>query len=195
MDAPTKPAPQTEPLFREEQRFRQGWLWALLAGTGAVAGLSLGVPLYEHVAGSAEGWAEALAQDPGLLGGAGIGVATLAGVAGLVAAAKLVVEVWPGAPPESTSSRAVGALCVRFRGLFVDREIPLSEIERAEAVAYSPLKDYGGWGLRHGPAGKAYNVSGDRGVRLTLAGGHTLMTGSQRAEALAAAIRQARGRR
>jgi hypothetical protein len=62
------------------------------------------------------------------------------------------------------------------------------DILSAEAITYLPLRDYGGWGIRFGPKGKAYNVCGNRGVQLTFTNGSRLMIGSQRAEELAAAI-------
>jgi hypothetical protein len=79
-------------------------------------------------------------------------------------------------------------LSVRFFLLWPGREIPWSEIARAEAVTYRPIRDYGGWGVRRGAAGMAYNVSGKRGVSIHLRNGENLLVGSQRAEELAQAI-------
>ena len=42
---------------------------------------------------------------------------------------------------------------------------------KAEAITYSPLRGYGGWGIRYGRKGKAYNVIGNKGVLLTLKDG------------------------
>jgi hypothetical protein len=69
---------------------------------------------------------------------------------------------------------------IRFRGLFVRRAIPLAEIRHFEARTYRPIREYGGWGVRRGSAGMAYNVSGKRGVELRLADGKSLLIGSQR---------------
>ncbi|MBW8868301.1 MAG: hypothetical protein JF610_13410, partial [Acidobacteria bacterium] len=44
------------------------------------------------------------------------------------------------------------------------------------------------WGLRFGRRGRAYSISGNRGVELTLADGRRVMIGSQRADELAAAL-------
>ena len=44
--------------------------------------------------------------------------------------------------------------------------------------------------MRFGRRGRAYNVSGDRGVELTLANGKRVLIGSQRSEELAEAIRR-----
>lgn len=78
---------------------------------------------------------------------------------------------------------------VHIRTLYVvRRSIPFAEIESAEAVVYRPLRDYGGWGLRLGPAGKAYNMKGSRGVQLKLRNGGGVLIGSGRSEELARII-------
>ncbi|NNE39410.1 MAG: hypothetical protein HKN14_00665 [Marinicaulis sp.] len=71
---------------------------------------------------------------------------------------------------------------------FINRVIPFSDIESAEQVTYRPLRDYGGWGFRVSGKGKAYNMRGDRGVKLTLKDGGRVLVGSQREQELAQAI-------
>lgn len=78
-------------------------------------------------------------------------------------------------------------LYVRFKLLWPERMIPYSQIVNVEAKRYRPILEYGGWGVRGIPV-KAFNVSGNRGVLLTLANGRTLMIGSQRPDQLAAAL-------
>ncbi len=68
------------------------------------------------------------------------------------------------------------------------REFPLATIVRAEAVTYRPILEYGGWGIRIGLKGWAYNVSGNRGVQVTLEGGRSFLLGSLQPERLASAI-------
>jgi hypothetical protein len=46
--------------------------------------------------------------------------------------------------------------------------INYDEIESYLAVTYSPIIDYGGWGIRYGFKKKAYNVKGNHGVRINL---------------------------
>lgn len=75
---------------------------------------------------------------------------------------------------------------------FAPRFIPFDEIESAEVRQYHPLREYGGWGLRRGPAGAAYTMRGDRGVQLTLKNGERILIGSEAPEALADAIRAGR---
>ena len=71
---------------------------------------------------------------------------------------------------------------------FKPRTFYFSDIDNAEAVTYSPLKDYGGWGIRYGAKGKAYNVSGNQGVVITLETGQSILIGSQRHEELSSLI-------
>jgi len=69
--------------------------------------------------------------------------------------------------------------------------INLEDIVECEVRSYSPLKDYGGWGIRYGRMGKAYNISGHRGVQLKLSDGSRLLLGSQKAEEFATAVQTA----
>jgi hypothetical protein len=71
-------------------------------------------------------------------------------------------------------------------------EIQIAQIESAEPRTYSPIREYGGWGMRHGRGGDAYNSHGDRGVQLVLSNQQRILIGSQRAEELADAIRLAK---
>lgn len=86
---------------------------------------------------------------------------------------------------------------VREEGLFIryrpfhrrEKQIPLENMVKVEAVTYRPILEYGGWGIRSGWSGKAYNARGNRGARIEYAAGQRLLIGSQRAEELAGAIR------
>ena len=80
---------------------------------------------------------------------------------------------------------------VRFGALFplYQRSIPRADIASFEAVTYSPLADYGGWGIKWGRGGLALNARGNRGVQLTLRNGRRVLVGSQRPEELAEALR------
>jgi len=71
------------------------------------------------------------------------------------------------------------------------RRIPWSEIERYESTQYSPLQEFGGWGIRWTPGKLAYNVSGDRGIRIERTTGRVVLVGSQRPEELVRAIDEA----
>ena len=51
-----------------------------------------------------------------------------------------------------------------------------------------PIRDYGGWGIRYGPGGKACNISGKHGVQIELLNGERLLIGSRRSEEFISAI-------
>lgn len=88
---------------------------------------------------------------------------------------------------------------VRSDGLYI-RFIPFhirykrfaaDEIDECYARRYKPIREYGGWGIRCGLSGRgrAYNVSGNKGVQLVFKDGRKLLIGSQKAERLQQAIR------
>ena len=69
--------------------------------------------------------------------------------------------------------------------------IKMDEIESFKAMEYSPLKEYGGWGIKYGFKGKAYNVSGSKGVKIFLKNSSNIMFGSQKHKELAKALKNA----
>lgn len=78
---------------------------------------------------------------------------------------------------------------VRVRGFwFINRLIPYETIASAEKRVYKPLTEYGGWGYRIGPFGKAYSARGNEGVQLVLKDGGRVLIGSQRADEFARAL-------
>ena len=79
-------------------------------------------------------------------------------------------------------------LSVAMRGLWRKRRISLSEIAEAEAVTYDAGRDWGGYGVRSTRRGTAYIAGGNRGVRLQLVKGGTILIGSQCPEELLSAI-------
>lgn len=161
--------------FTETQRFRQPWIIALIP---LILITSLGPFLYGiyrqiilH-----QPFGDSPAPDRYLIITTVAVAALVFGIVWLLLASYLRVEVQDE------------ALSIRFFPFIRERRIAFRDIAQAEARTYSPLMEYGGWGVRFGPHGKAYNVSGNRGVQLELAGGERLLLGSQRADELAAAI-------
>jgi hypothetical protein len=55
---------------------------------------------------------------------------------------------------------------------------------------YNPLLEYGGWGIRYSPQGKAYNVSGNTGLQILFKDGTKLLIGTADAESLARILLQ-----
>jgi hypothetical protein len=86
----------------------------------------------------------------------------------------------------------VTGTALRFRMYLLHpswKEVPFTTIAGVMAVVYKPLREYGGWGIRFGRKGMAYNVSGDRGVQITLKSGKSFLLGSLRAEELELVLR------
>lgn len=83
---------------------------------------------------------------------------------------------------------------VRDDGLYVRlfplpfRHIAWDKIKSHRVRTYHPLLEYGGWGIRFGISGKAYNARGNRGVQLVLRSGRRVLIGSQMPESLDAAM-------
>lgn len=81
------------------------------------------------------------------------------------------------------------ALYVRFFPVHIRyRKFTKEQIVSHLDCRYRPLRDFGGWGIRFGKNGKAYNIKGDRGVQLVFKDGGRLLIGSQRQGELALAI-------
>lgn len=155
--------------FHEEQRFRQPWLIAVMVLGCAMSFAGVGLAL-----------SDADKARDGMHSAALIlAVETLmvALVVVLFVTAKMVTE-----------ARYEGILVQGYPIARLRRLIPYSDIVSCEARNYSPIMEYGGWGIRRGPGGNAYNVSGNRGVQLLLRSGEKLLIGSQKADELAAAI-------
>jgi hypothetical protein len=87
---------------------------------------------------------------------------------------------------------------VRSNGVYVKlwpiswkfKRIGFEEIAGCYARKYRPIVEYGGWGIRWGTSGKAYNAYGNIGVQLELTNGKRLLIGSQQAEKLAETINE-----
>lgn len=165
---------EAQPYFHEEQRIRQlGFRIAVLAAALPAWGLLFGILL------------EPIRTDARAMSGI-LGTWFFIGVAlpAFVTAVKLITEV-----REDGVYYCFSPIHLRFR------RIGLEQMARFEALRYRPLLEYGGWGLRIRYRKRAYSISGDRGVRITLPDGRTILFGSLRAEAFAAAIVQAREER
>lgn len=76
-------------------------------------------------------------------------------------------------------------------GILYRTKIPLSDVARAEAIEYSPMREYGGWGIRGSSRRRALNARGNQGVLLTRADGTTLLVGTQHPRDLLDALTRA----
>lgn len=69
-------------------------------------------------------------------------------------------------------------------------EIKKSEIESYDVITYKPIRDYGGWGIKIGKNGKAYNVYGNQGLIVKLTSGKKVLFGTQRNDAVQYAMKK-----
>lgn len=165
-------------LFEEEQQFRQIWLWIVNLISVIPAAIFMIYVMYQQLL---------LGQPVGnnpmpnnvLIWFGPLIILLMLGISLMLWKTKLHVIV------------DLEFLHIRFFPFF-KRDIPLNDILEWKAKVYHPLRDYGGWGIRWGFKGKAYNISGNRGVQLVLIKNKKLLIGSQKPDALAQAITTAK---
>jgi hypothetical protein len=163
-------------LFHEVQRFSQPWIWAIILPVSLGPIAIFGYGFYRQLI-TGEPWGTNPMSDTGLLVTMIVMIAFGLTLLLLFAKLKLIVQVQPG------------TLYVRFVPLHLGfKAFPLSEFVSHRACTYRPIREYGGWGIRLGRSGRAYNVSGDRGVRFEYPDGKHLLIGSRRAGELARAV-------
>ena len=122
-----------------------------------------------------------------------LGLAWRSQTQGLLVGAALVAVLWAlMLAAKMTTQVDDDGITIRTL-FFINRRISYDEIVTAQSVVYKPLRDFGGWGYRIGPGGKAYNMSGNLGVQLVLTRERRVLIGSQKPDDLAAAINGAMG--
>lgn len=153
-------------LFREVQQFRQWWLWLLIAPGPIV----IWYRTFRHLILGSNSLPSGLQLLSWMVGGVGLPL--------LLYSVRLVTEV-----------RNDGLYLRFFPFHFSFLRFPVDGIRGYAAKTYSPIGEYGGWGIRYGSNGKAYNVSGNRGIQLELDEGKRILVGSQRPLEFLAALR------
>jgi hypothetical protein len=161
-------------LYSETQRFRQPWLWILVLGLTFLVWHSAYVQLVLSRPVGSNPAPDAMLIVILLLFGIGL--------PGLFLFARLETRV---------SSEGVS---VRFMPFHLrERHFRFNEIVSAEPRTYSPVLEFGGWGIRVGGGGMAYNVSGNEGVQLVLKSGRRVLIGTRQPDVLMSALRAATG--
>jgi hypothetical protein len=147
--------------FNETQRFRQPWIWLIVAITILAWGYAVISSLFESQA------ADKPAPDLVLI------FVSIIPITLVILIIKLRLE---------TRIRPDG-IYFQFKPLqFKEKHIPPEAINSYEVREYKPIAEYGGWGIRAGgkKSGKAYNVSGNLGLQLYLKDGKKLLIGTQK---------------
>jgi len=112
-----------------------------------------------------------------------LGLTVGIGVPIAIAALFLLLELQTEVRPD--------AIYVRFFPFHIRfKRFAREDLSECYARQYKPILEYGGWGIRYSLRnGRAYNVSGNKGVQLVFSTGKKLLIGSQSPEQLEAAIR------
>lgn len=153
-------------LFTETQRFKQWWLWVILTG---VNGLFFFGFTQQVIGGKQFG------DQP--MSNASLTFAT--GTVLLLSILLLNLRL-------ETVIKTDG-IYVRFFPFHIKyKYYSWSSLTKSYVRQYSPIVEYGGWGLRLGGFGhgKAYNVSGDKGLQLEFTNGQKLLIGTNKPDEL-----------
>lgn len=162
MEAQEKPV-----LFWEKQRFTQKWIWILLLTPLLFPLVGL---LFPNISNELF-----MFNASGLLINIGVFLSIL-----------LMFSFWF----ELNTEIYTDGIYVRFRPFHrKPRFYPWSEIAHCEVRKYKPLLEYGGWGLRMGSGGTAFNVRGNMGLQLVIKGGKRVLIGTQKATELAGVLK------
>jgi hypothetical protein len=145
-------------LFTERQRFNQTWLWVILfAINGFFLFLAVRfVWVYDEI-------------NIGLF----IGVAINITIAILFYCLRLDTII------------TEEGISIRFFPFHLSvKKFAWSNLTKSYVKQYSPIADFGGWGLRYAFSGqgKAYNVSGNMGLQIILADGQKILIGTNKPE-------------
>ena len=149
---------EEHPQFYEIQRFRQWWLWMIIT-------LILGFSVYNALEN------QAFFSKPELISSIAVPI--------LILFLFFIIKL-------ETKIDVLGIRVRLFPFHFQFKYFPWKNIQKAYIREYSPMMDYGGWGLRLGTfgRGKAYSVSGDLGLQLVFKNEKKLLVGTQKADEL-----------
>jgi hypothetical protein len=152
--------------FSEKQKFRQWWLWVILIGVLLVPVV---LTLINKPA-QADLFTEIM-----------IGLIAPAVIVLLFVIMELRTQV-------NEQGIFYRFFPIHFQVLIINWD----EVKKAYIRKYSPLGDFGGWGIRLGLGGKgkAYNVDGNMGLQIELKTGKKILIGTQKPEEMQALLAQ-----
>ncbi|MBD3750674.1 MAG: hypothetical protein IE931_14395 [Sphingobacteriales bacterium] len=155
-----------EILFLERQKFKQWWLWLIFIGINRL--FSFGI--FKQV-----------------IGGQQFGDKPMSNVGLIVTTALTIVLTLLFVNFRLDTIIRKDGIYVRFFPFhFKFKHYSWDSLTKSFVRQYSPLTEYGGWGLRLGLFGKgtAYNVSGDKGLQLEFTDKKKLLIGTNKPDEL-----------
>ena len=156
----------SEILFTERQRFKQWWLWLILLGINVL--FLFGV--FKQV-----------------IGGQQFGDKPMSNVGLLVTTGLTILLTLLFVNFRLDTNIKKDGIYVRFFPFHLKfKHYTWDNLTKSFVRQYSPLTEYGGWGLRLGLFGKgtAFNVSGDKGLQLEFTNNKKLLIGTNKPDEL-----------
>jgi hypothetical protein len=153
-------------LFYEKQQFRQWWIWLLLV----VLNAPFAAGIIKQI-----GWGQPFGDMP------------MSNTQLICAASTIIlVTIFILTIRLETTIKPDGIYVQFFPFHFKYKYYSWSSLTKSYVRQYSPIGEYGGWGLRLGVFGKgqAYNISGDKGLQLEFTTGQRLLIGTNKPEEL-----------
>ena len=154
--------------FSETQRFRQTWIWIVMLGINAVV---VAAGLYAF-------FMESSSQNK------------------IVALGGIFIPVWLVVFfLIMRLETAIDAMGISYRFFPVHsrtKRILWDDVAEVYVRKYSPIREYGGWGIRNGwgKTGRAFNVRGNMGLQLVFKDGKKLLIGTQRPDEITNLLKQ-----
>lgn len=165
-------------LFKEEQKFKQPWLWMIIIPAAASGIFFFGYAFDKQLV-NGKPVGDNPMSDTGLIIVGGFVILLMIGITALFLYMKLITEV------------DKDGIHFRYPPLINKKKsIFKAEIDSYQIREYNPIKEYGGWGVKQSSKkwGKAYNVSGKTGMQLILKNGTKVLFGTQRGDAFKSAV-------
>ena len=153
-------------LFTESQRFKQWWLWLILLSFNGLFLFGVFKQVIEK---------QQFGDNP--MSNEGLLTATVL---------TIIITILFVNYRLDTKIKTDG-IYVRFFPFHIKfKHYTWDKLTKSFVRQYSPLTEYGGWGLRLGlfGNGKAFNVSGDKGLQLEFTDNKKLLIGTNRPEEL-----------
>lgn len=159
-------------LFSETQKFRQKWIWSILI---SVCGFLIALFIYGIVK-------QCIMGIP--FGNRPLSNSALIFTGGFFISLSILLLILFSRMKLTTRIQEEKLLIKfnPFHGKFM--EIPLEDIQKCKLKEFNPILDYGGWGIRKNRDGKAYIISGNRGIMLEFSNNERLLVGSQKSRKL-----------
>jgi hypothetical protein len=143
--------------FEESQRFNQWWLWLIILG-------SVGFAFYANI--------QTIQSDESLVSWTKLSlIIPILLIPSLFYFLRLKTRI-------EENGIYVRFIPFHLKEIF----IAWNQLESCSVRTYSPLGEYGGWGIKYGlgGAGKVYNVRGNQGLQLVFKDGSRLLIGTQK---------------